>query len=164
MLDTSATLRASALSNLGEICHILKWSLRSYATDIISCVVGVLQFEKPLIAPASTSLGEKKGDSAYVGDEHTDRNAIVRRAAILVVLLLLEGMGEQILEILPDHAGDLHQEMKIVNSLDPDILCRGHAREALGMLDAIIKSQFAIEPIDSAYQIRVGHLISEVGS
>lgn len=65
--DASADIRASALANVGACCEILGWSVQAFIHEVIFAVLSVLG-----------SL---------------ERDLIVRRAAILVFVLLVRGLG-----------------------------------------------------------------------
>ena len=58
-------VRCSALSNLGEVCKNLKFSLGGIVQELFVCLHNVVEFDKSMS---------------------------VRRAAVLVVKLLLEGL------------------------------------------------------------------------
>ncbi|PIO35963.1 hypothetical protein AB205_0205430, partial [Aquarana catesbeiana] len=71
--DPDSSLRASSLSNLGELCKLLHFSLGSVVHEVISCLSAVI---------------------------HTDPEAVVRRAAIHVVVLLLRALSSRATEVI----------------------------------------------------------------
>ncbi|KAK7080604.1 Transport and Golgi organization protein 6 [Halocaridina rubra] len=110
--DSEAIIRASSLSSLGEICKLLRFSLGPILFEIF----GVLQ---------------------TVID--TDKAVEVRRAAVLVVTLILQGLGRDSFSVLKDVIRDLYRVLRLVNARDPDDVVRLHTQVAIEEIDAITK-------------------------
>jgi hypothetical protein len=65
--DASADLRASSLANIGACCEILSWSIHAYIHEVLFAVLSVLS--------------------------SSEKDILVRRAAILVFVLIVRGLG-----------------------------------------------------------------------
>ncbi|KFO63388.1 Transport and Golgi organization protein 6, partial [Corvus brachyrhynchos] len=88
--DPDSALRASSLSNLGELCQHLGFQLGSIIQEVTCCVTSIAR---------------------------TDPEAEVRRAAVHVVVLLLRGLSEKVTEVghplLRDGATVLHAQLAL---------------------------------------------------
>ncbi|KAJ7312187.1 hypothetical protein JRQ81_006549 [Phrynocephalus forsythii] len=116
--DPDCTLRASSLSNLGELCQILQFQLGPVVHEVASCLTAVVQ---------------------------TDREAVVRRAAVHVVVLLLRGLSDKAVEVLRDVLLDLYRLLKSVVRCERDDVAVLHAQLALAELESIVR-QFLFPP------------------
>ncbi|XP_046385864.1 transport and Golgi organization protein 6 homolog [Ischnura elegans] len=116
--DGDGMVRASSLSNLGEVCKILSFRLGPIATEVLWCVRCVLE---------------------------TDCVAEARRAAVLVVTLLLQGMGVEVFKVLETILPELYRTLKSVRSNDPDEVVQLHAQLALEEVDRVTL-QFLFPP------------------
>uniref|UniRef100_K7FQ13 Transport and golgi organization 6 homolog n=1 Tax=Pelodiscus sinensis TaxID=13735 RepID=K7FQ13_PELSI len=114
--DPDGTLRASSLSNLGELCQRLHFRLGSVAQEVqvTSCLTAVAK---------------------------TDPEAEVRRAAVHVVVLLLRGLSDRATEVqvLRDVLRDLYRLLKWVLCCERDEVAVLHARLALEELDDVVR-------------------------
>uniref|UniRef100_A0A674K4N8 Transport and golgi organization 6 homolog n=1 Tax=Terrapene triunguis TaxID=2587831 RepID=A0A674K4N8_9SAUR len=110
--DPDSTLRASSLSNLGELCQRLHFQLGSVVQEVTSCLTAVVK---------------------------TDSEAEVRRAAVHVVVVLLRGLSEKATEVLRDVLRDLYRLLKSVVASDRDEVTVLHAQLALEELDDIMR-------------------------
>ncbi|NXE29855.1 TNG6 protein, partial [Ardeotis kori] len=110
--DPDGTLRASSLSNLGELCQRLGFQLGSIVQEVTSCLTAIAK---------------------------TDPEAEVRRAAVHVVVLLLRGLSEKATEVLRDVLRDLYHLLKHVVVAEPDGATVLHAQLALEELDAVMR-------------------------
>ncbi|NXD73616.1 TNG6 protein, partial [Eolophus roseicapillus] len=110
--DPDSALRASSLSNLGELCQRLGFQLGSIIQEVTSCVTAIAK---------------------------TDPEAEVRRAAVHVVVLLLRGLSEKATEVLRDVLRDLYRLLKHVVVAEPDGATMLHAQLALEELDAVMR-------------------------
>nr|XP_042707985.1 transport and Golgi organization protein 6 homolog isoform X7 [Chrysemys picta bellii] len=110
--DPDSTLRASSLSNLGELCQRLHFQLGSVVQEVTSCLTAVVK---------------------------TDSEAEVRRAAVHVVVVLLRGLSEKATEVLRDVLRDLYRLLKSVVVSDRDEVTVLHAQLALEELDDIMR-------------------------
>ncbi|KAL8195130.1 UNVERIFIED_CONTAM: hypothetical protein K2H54_046940, partial [Gekko kuhli] len=110
--DPDAALRASSLSNLGELCQTLRFQLGSVIHEVTSCLATIVK---------------------------SDREAEVRRAAVHVVVLLLRGLSESATEVLRDVLLGLYRLLKFVMRCERDEVTVLHAQLALEELDAIMR-------------------------
>uniref|UniRef100_A0A8C6XSP8 Transport and golgi organization 6 homolog n=1 Tax=Naja naja TaxID=35670 RepID=A0A8C6XSP8_NAJNA len=110
--DPDCSLRASSLSNLGELCQILGFQLGSVVHELVSCLAAVVK---------------------------TDREAEVRRAAVHVVVLLLRGLSTRAVEVLRDVLLDLYRLLKFVGRCEQDEVTVLHAQLALEELDGLLR-------------------------
>ncbi|NXV77349.1 TNG6 protein, partial [Atlantisia rogersi] len=107
-----AALRASSLSNLGELCQRLGFQLGSIVQEVTSCLTAIAR---------------------------TDPAAEVRRAAVHVVVVLLRGLSEKATEVLRDVLRDLYRLLKHVVAAEPDGATVLHAQLALEELDMVMR-------------------------
>ncbi|OWK56727.1 Transport and Golgi organization protein 6 [Lonchura striata] len=110
--DPDGALRASSLSNLGELCQHLGFQLGSIIQEVTCCVTAIAR---------------------------TDPEAEVRRAAVHVVVLLLRGLSEKVTEVLRDVLRDLYRLLKLVAATERDAATVLHAQLALEELDAAVR-------------------------
>ncbi|NXR49745.1 TNG6 protein, partial [Hippolais icterina] len=110
--DPDSALRASSLSNLGELCQHLGFQLGSIIQEVTCCVTAIAR---------------------------TDPEAEVRRAAVHVVVLLLRGLSEKVTEVLRDVLRDLYRLLKHVVSAERDAATVLHAQLALEELDTAMR-------------------------
>ncbi|XP_064527133.1 transport and Golgi organization protein 6 homolog isoform X2 [Pseudopipra pipra] len=110
--DPDGALRASSLSNLGELCQHLGFQLGSIVQEVTCCVTAIAQ---------------------------TDPKAEVRRAAVHVVVLLLRGLSEKVTEVLRDVLLDLYRLLKHVVTAERDGATVLHAQLALEELDTVMR-------------------------
>ncbi|NXN90186.1 TNG6 protein, partial [Bombycilla garrulus] len=110
--DPDSALRASSLSNLGELCQHLGFQLGSIIQEVTCCVTAIAR---------------------------TDPEAEVRRAAVHVVVLLLRGLSEKVTEVLQDVLRDLYRLLKHVATAERDAATVLHAQLALQELDAAMR-------------------------
>lgn len=108
--DFDQTIRASGLSNVAEICKILRYGLHPYVVEIIECVESLLRF---------------------------DKESEVRRGGIYVLYLLLEGLGVEAFQFMPEYLGKIG---RLVNEAlhDPDAVTRYHAQQTKAYLSEIV--------------------------
>ncbi|XP_031563618.1 transport and Golgi organization protein 6 homolog [Actinia tenebrosa] len=110
--DPDEMVRASSLSNIGDMCKLLRYSVGPIIQEIFSCLSSVLQ---------------------------TDQSDQVRRAAVLALTLLLQGLGQDSIQVLSSNLRELYHLLKIVEACDKDETTRIHAQVALGQLDTIMR-------------------------
>ncbi|NXR60868.1 TNG6 protein, partial [Rhadina sibilatrix] len=110
--DPDSALRASSLSNLGELCQHLGFQLGSIIQEVTCCVTAIAR---------------------------TDPEAEVRRAAVHVVVLLLRGLSEKVTEVLQDVLRDLYRLLKHVVRAERDAATVLHAQLALEELDTAVR-------------------------
>ncbi|XP_077151841.1 transport and Golgi organization protein 6 homolog [Ranitomeya variabilis] len=111
--DPDNSIRASSLSNLGELCKQLQFSLGPVIHEMTSCLSAVV---------------------------HTDPEAEVRRAAIHVIVLLLRGLRERATEVLRDVLLELYRLLKYIVQCEKDSVSVLHAQLGLEELDGIMRA------------------------
>eukprot|EP00743_Colponemidia_sp_Colp-15_P008363 GILK01009084.1.p1 GENE.GILK01009084.1~~GILK01009084.1.p1 ORF type:complete len:739 (-),score=129.81 GILK01009084.1:39-2255(-) len=111
--DPLVGVRASALSNLGELGHMLGHALHPYVHDIVYTVYSML-------------LSESEPE--------------VRRGCLFVLSWSLEGLNQKSLTVLEKELKDIYRMLKLVVDADRDELTLFHARVALGSLDNIMRT------------------------
>uniref|UniRef100_A0A3Q2E9A6 Transport and golgi organization 6 homolog (Drosophila) n=1 Tax=Cyprinodon variegatus TaxID=28743 RepID=A0A3Q2E9A6_CYPVA len=110
--DPDQSVRASSLSNLGELCQRLDYSLGPLAQELSSCLTALIK---------------------------TDKEAEVRRAAVHVVAQLLRGLSDKTTQVLSDVLLDLYRALKWVAHSDPDEVAVLQAQLALEELDEVMR-------------------------
>ncbi|XP_041652098.1 transport and Golgi organization protein 6 homolog [Cheilinus undulatus] len=110
--DPDQSVRASSLSNLGELCQRLDYSLGTLAQELSSCLTALIK---------------------------TEKEAEVRRAAVHVITLLLRGLSDKTTQVLRDVLLDLYRALKWVVRSDLDEVAVLHAQLALEELDDVMK-------------------------
>ncbi|XP_069575525.1 transport and Golgi organization protein 6 homolog [Brachyistius frenatus] len=110
--DLDRSVRASSLSNLGELCQRLDYSLGPLAQELSSCLTALIK---------------------------TEKEAEVRRAAVHVVTLLLRGLSNKSTQVLRDVLLDLYRALKWAVRSDPDEVAVLHAQLALEELDDVMR-------------------------
>ncbi|KAK7152019.1 hypothetical protein R3I94_008377 [Phoxinus phoxinus] len=110
--DKDSSVRASSLSNLGELCQRLNFSLGPLAQELSTCLTALIK---------------------------TDREAEVRRAAVHVIALVLRGLSDKTTQVLGDVLSELYRALKGVVRSDPDDVAVLHAQLALEELDDIMR-------------------------
>jgi hypothetical protein len=114
-----ATLRASCLSNLAEVCVLLQWSLQPFLVDVMTCVFGILQLEL----------------------DATESVVAVRRGAAFLLKYLVQLMGWKMLEVMPDQLKPMYHMLKVVERTDKDSVVVFHARKALEALNDVMRTE-----------------------
>lgn len=129
-----ATLRASCLSNLAEVCVLLQWSLQPFLVDVMTCVFGILQLEL---------------DSTQQGV------TAVRRGAVFVLKHIVQLMGWKVLELMPEQLKPMYHTLKVVARTDKDAVVVFHAQKALEALDEVMRAELfpARDEQDSVFGI-----------
>ncbi|XP_070763737.1 LOW QUALITY PROTEIN: transport and Golgi organization protein 6 homolog [Enoplosus armatus] len=110
--DPDQSVRASSLSNLGELCQRLDYALGPLAQELSSCLTALIK---------------------------TEKEAEVRRAAVHVITLLLRGLSDKTTQVLADVLSDLYRALKRAARSDPDDVTVLHAQLALEELDDIMR-------------------------
>nr|XP_019964576.1 PREDICTED: transport and Golgi organization protein 6 homolog [Paralichthys olivaceus] len=110
--DSDQSVRASSLSNLGELCQRLDYALGPLAQELSSCLTALIK---------------------------TEKEAEVRRAAVHVIALLLRGLSNKTTQVLSDVLLDLYRALKWVLRSDPDEVTVLHAQLALEELDGVMR-------------------------
>ena len=105
-------IRVSSLSNLGQFCSILKFSLGNYIVEIMLCVESLIK---------------------------TDPSSEVKRAAIMLLNLILNGIEIDNIEVIQDQLKRINRLLKQVynNSFFSDDVLKLHAELALEQINRI---------------------------
>ncbi|KAG3165333.1 hypothetical protein PI124_g1341 [Phytophthora idaei] len=162
-LLAAATLRASCMSNLAEVCALLQWGLQPFLLDVLTCVFGVLQLELELGgkrrpkpgASDATEDDEQQRLRKHQEEEQQQRVVAVRRGAVFVLRYLVELLGWKMLELMPDQLSPLYHTLKYVARVDRDRVVVFHADRALRTLDEVMRSELfpRVEQQDAAFGI-----------
>ncbi|MBN3276573.1 TNG6 protein, partial [Polyodon spathula] len=110
--DSDSTMRASSLSNLGELCQRLHFALGAVVHELSSCLIALIK---------------------------TDSEAEVRRAAVHVIALLLRGLSDNATQVLSGVLRDLYRVLKHVVQHDRDDVTVLQAQLALEELDDVMR-------------------------
>ncbi|KAK6318332.1 hypothetical protein J4Q44_G00116230 [Coregonus suidteri] len=110
--DEDSSVRASCLSNLGELCQRLNYALGPWAQELSTCLTALIK---------------------------TEKEAEVRRAAVHVIALLLRGLSDKATEVLSDVLLDLYRALKWVVRSDTDDVTVLHAQLALEELNDVMR-------------------------
>ena len=105
-------IRSSSLSNLGEICKNLKFSLGNVAQEIFQGLHYILQFDKAIE---------------------------VRRAGVLVLKLMLEGLGDDAFEVLQGLIRDIWKTLILLKKNETDEIMQVHTDQTIEVINAIVK-------------------------
>lgn len=114
--DTDSLVRASSLSNLGQICLELKNNVDDILYEVIYCAQNIMSFDKD-VEP--------------------------RRAAVFLISSLLRGLKTSMFKVLEYSLHDLYQLLKRIHANDEDERVRLHAKLSLEVLDENMKEFFA---------------------
>ncbi|XP_015108540.1 uncharacterized protein LOC107035575 [Diachasma alloeum] len=110
--DADPMVRASSLSCLGELCKVLGFALGNAVIEVLYCIGCIIE---------------------------TDKFPECRRAAVLVVTLLIRGLGKDVLENLDSQLLPVYRALKHLRDNDDDPVLRLHAQLALEELDDVVK-------------------------
>ncbi|XP_016320883.1 transport and Golgi organization protein 6 homolog isoform X1 [Sinocyclocheilus anshuiensis] len=110
--DEDSSVRASSLSNLGELCQRLNFSLGPLTQELSTCLTALIKM---------------------------DKEAEVRRAAVHVIALVLRGLSDKTTQVLGDVLLELYRALKWVVRSDPDEVAVIHAQLALEELDDVMR-------------------------
>ncbi|KAH1010003.1 transport and Golgi organization protein 6 homolog [Dendroctonus ponderosae] len=125
--DDDPLVRASSLSNLGEICRVLGFKLGSIISEILVCVNSIIA---------------------------TDKSAEPRRAAVAVLRQLFQGLATEILVELKESLLPIYKMLKNIYYNDKDDTMRLHAQLALEELnDCIVGLTFATPVLSTEKKI-----------
>ncbi|TDH66714.1 hypothetical protein CCR75_006574 [Bremia lactucae] len=144
----AATLRASCLSNLAEVCALLQWELQPFLQDVLTCIYGILQLELEV----SSSIPKSGTKAAFENDDQqfaqTRQNkekqqcvVTARRGSVFVLRHLVEFLGWKMLELMPDQLSPLYRMLKHVARVDRDRVVQFHASRALCALNEVMRAE-----------------------
>lgn len=110
--DPDGMVRASSISNLGEICKLLRFSLGSVLHEVFNCCSSLLK---------------------------SDTDVKVREAAALMIYLLLQGLDKDIMKVLDSVIKDLYKLLKCSLTVEKEDSVKLHVTLALNELDTIMR-------------------------
>jgi len=113
--DPDPLIRSSSLSNLGEVCRNLRFSLSGVAGEVVN----------------------------HLAMSSRDTDVTVRRAAVMVVTLLLQGLGRDSFRVLDSQLRDLYRGLKAVAVTETDEVILTHVNNALEEIDKIVRDFLA---------------------
>lgn len=105
--DPDPLVRASALSNLAELCELLHYALLPYLEEIVSCVQSLLQ--------SDTTLEVRRGEccmSALLHESVIDTCHL--SGVINLYAQLLTGLDDDVFEVMPHHLRAIYSTLKHV--------------------------------------------------
>ena len=105
-------IRASSLSNLGEICKNLRFALGNVVQEMFQGLHAVLQWDKAIE---------------------------VKRAAVLVLKLMLEGLGDDAFEVLQGLIRDIWKTLILLKKNEHDDIMQIHVDQAIDEINKIVK-------------------------
>ncbi|XP_011314137.1 transport and Golgi organization protein 6 homolog [Fopius arisanus] len=117
--DSDPMVRASSLSCLGELCTVLGFALGNAVIEVLYCIGCIIE---------------------------TDKFPECRRAAVLVVTLLIRGLGKDVLINVGSQLLPVYRALKHLRDNDSDSVLRLHAQLALEELNDIVKGVLFEEP------------------
>ncbi|XP_071523872.1 transport and Golgi organization protein 6 homolog isoform X2 [Panulirus ornatus] len=128
--DKETIVRTASLSALGDVCKLLHFSLGPIVHEVFEMLDNVVK---------------------------NDDDVGVRRAALLVVTLLLQGLGCDTFTVLKDVMRDLYRSLRFIHFTDTDDVVRLHAQLAMTEIDTITK-QFLLPRLSLTKRIYVADL------
>ncbi|GBN38733.1 Transport and Golgi organization protein 6 [Araneus ventricosus] len=121
-------IRASSLSNLGQVCMCLKFQISGHwVQEILNCVLSYL---------------------------NTDPDLEVRRCAVMVVYLLLKGVDKNMLKVLENEIKTIYSRLRIIYDGESDDVIRLHSQLALEEINEIMK-KLLTPKIEMIKEIRI---------
>jgi hypothetical protein len=111
--DEDHLIRASSLSNLGEVCRVLNYKLGTIVTEVLVCVYAIIT---------------------------TDKAVEVRRAAVTVIRQLFVGLQSEMLAFLKEDILPIYRTLKEIYYNDKDDVMRLQAQLALEELNENMKN------------------------
>ncbi|KAK0179344.1 hypothetical protein PV327_005103 [Microctonus hyperodae] len=117
--DSDPIVRTSSLSCLGELCKILGFRIGDIITEVLYCIGCIIQ---------------------------TDKSQECRRAAVLVITLLIRGVGKDALTNLASELLPVYRGLKYLRDNDKDDVLRLHAQLALEEIDDIVQNVLFTKP------------------
>lgn len=122
--DPEALMRASSLSNIGEVCEMLRFGLLPYIEEIMAMIYDILLVEK---------------------DPH------VRRGSVHLLRQLFKGLSKDILVVIPSHLKRIYTLLEAIEDSSDDLILREHATGALELyrdgIESALQSTAAPSPL-----------------
>ena len=115
--DPDPLVRASGLSNLGEVCSNLRFSLGSITGELL----------------------------LHLSACSRDVAAEVRAAAVMVLTMTLQSLGWDVFTVLQGTVRDVYRELKLLAQTETEDMVRAHVSLALQEIDKIVRQLFTPE-------------------
>jgi len=112
--DPEPLVRSSSLSNLGEVCRNLRWSVGPVAGELLM----------------------------YLEASARDTAEEVRRAAAMVLTMVLQGLGRDAFTVLEHYLRDIHRSLRLRLGVEKDEVTLTHINLALDEIDKIVRELF----------------------
>ncbi|XP_061197020.1 transport and Golgi organization protein 6 homolog [Saccostrea echinata] len=112
--DPDPLIRASCMSNLGEVCSVLRFYLGPIIQEVFTCCSALLK---------------------------SDSDVEVRKASALTLTLILRGLGKNVLQVLGSVIRDLYQLLKLTERSEKDEGVRRQIILAYNELDDIMREE-----------------------
>ncbi|XP_062575035.1 transport and Golgi organization protein 6 homolog isoform X2 [Saccostrea cucullata] len=112
--DPDPLIRASSMSNLGEVCSVLRFNLGPIIQEVFTCCSALLK---------------------------SDSDVEVRKASALTLTLILRGLGKSVLQVLGSVIRDLYQLLKLTERSEKDEGVRRQIILAYNELDDIMREE-----------------------
>ena len=112
--DPDPLVRASGLSNLGEVCSHLRFSLGSITGELLQ----------------------------HLSACSRDREPQVRAAAVMVLTMMLQGLGTEVFTVLQGTVREIYRELKLLAQTEKEDMVLAHVSLALKEIDNIVKLLF----------------------
>jgi len=109
--DPDPLVRASSLSNMGEVCKNLRFSLGSIAGEVLQ----------------------------HLSACSRDVAAEVRAAAVMVLTMILQGLGRDTFTVLQGTLRDIYRELKMLASTEKEDMVLGQVSLAIEEIDNIVR-------------------------
>lgn len=113
--DPQALIRASSLSNIAELCEILRFALLPFIEEIMDMCYDILMAEK---------------------DMH------VRRGCVHLLAQLFKGLQKDVFQVIPTHLKRISELLEAIEDSDKDEVMRAHAKRALDMYTEAVQLFF----------------------
>jgi len=109
--DQDPLVRASSLSNMGEVCKNLRFSLGNIAGEVLQ----------------------------HLSACSRDVSPEVRAAAVMVLTMILQGLGRDTFEVLQGTLRDIYRELKMLANTEKEDVVLGQVSLALEEIDNIVR-------------------------
>ena len=109
--DPDATLRASSLSALANVCQLLGWSVQAHVGELVECTTAILG---------------------------TDPEPEPRRGAAHLLAMLLQGLGDRAFDALGRSLKQILRVLRGAADAEEDHAARCHCRIALAEIDDMV--------------------------
>ena len=113
--STEPAIRISSLSNLGQFCASLRFALKPFVVELMSCVEALLK---------------------------TDDSIEVKRSSVMFLHLMLKGIDRDVIEAVDQQLKDIYRLLRQMYSTTIDDILQLHCQLAIEEIDRIAKQLF----------------------